>query len=146
MSMAPEPFLGVQPGAAGSIDTDVPPAPFPRVQDLAQLVPDPHKAQPLKLTWSLSALAAGAVLTVTTDAGVPEYWHVEVRSVANTNVRVWQGPQSSGVPDAILGGGGYAKISGRSDFLTVQNAGAGAIDGVIVATRHFDYTVSAGAV
>lgn len=141
--MSANPFVQVQPGPTGSSTTDVPPAPL---QDLAQLVPDSHRSQPLRLPFSLSGLAAGAVLTVTTDAGVPEFWHVQLRPIAGTNVRVYQGAAGSGIPDAVLGGGGDAKIQGRSEYLTVVNAGAVAIDGVIVATRHFDYSVSAGAV
>lgn len=104
-------------------------------QDLKKLIPT--NDQPLLLPFDINNLAAGTIVTFTTDSGVPDLWIVAVRPAAGVRISVFNGPQGSGVPYR-LGGGGKLKLPATSEYLTILiEAGSGAAFGTVVAERKY---------
>lgn len=102
-------------------------------QNLSRLVPD-SSDEPLLLIWYFS-LAAGQVRTLFCEGGIPDKWQVSSIPVAGVRLWVWNGPQASGDP-IVLGGGGYVRIPAMSEYVTIQ-ANTGAITGNVIAWRKY---------
>src|SRR5579859_1254591 len=130
----------------GSTSLDIPPGnPQGYKQDLSLLFPK-AEGEPLLLPFDVNGLAAGNAITFECESGVPEFWYVSLRPVANTRASIYNGPESSGIPYR-LGGGGFLKVRAKSEFLTiVSEVGGAAIIGTVVAARKVDFSISGGAV
>lgn len=130
----------------GSVTLDIPPGePQGYKQDLSLMFPK-AEGEPLLLPFDINGLAAGTVLSILCESGVPEFWYVSLRPVANTRVSVFNGPEASGVPYR-LGGGGSLKVRAKNEFLTIlSEVGGAAAMGTVVATRKVDFSISGGAV
>jgi hypothetical protein len=114
-------------------------------QDLSQLFPK-AEGEPLLIVYDINGLVAGTPATIVSDSGIPEFWYVSIRPVAGVKVSVFNGPESSGVPFR-LGGGGSLKVRAKSEFLTViGEAGSPPIVGTVVATRKMEFEINGGAV
>jgi hypothetical protein len=93
--------------------------------------------QPLLTPFDINNVAAGVALTFNTDAGVPDVWIISIRPAAGVRVSVFNGPQGSGVPYR-LGGGGKLKLPAVSEYLTVYvEGGSNAAFGTVVAVRKY---------
>ena len=130
------------PGGSTSVDI---PAGSPQAykQNLSSLIPK-SEGTDLMIPYDVNGLTAGNSMTFFCESGVPEVWFIAVRPVANSKVSVFNGPENSGVP-IRLGGGGHLKVRAKSEFFTVlAEAGSAAIVGTVFALRgsiakDFDY-------
>jgi len=102
-------------------------------QDLSRLIPVAGD-EPTLLIRAFN-LAVGSLMTVNTDTGVPDYWSVSLIPAAGVKLAIYVGPQASGDP-IWLTGGGYAKIPGLSEFITVVS-NTGTCQGNVIAVRKY---------
>jgi hypothetical protein len=112
-------------------------------QDLSKLVQ--KNDSPLLLFFDINALAAGQSLVFYSDGGVPDYWRVSIRPGAGIRVSVYPGPQISGIP-IRLGGGGKLKLPIPLEYLSVLvEGGSNAASGTVVAVRKYpDFDLDSG--
>jgi hypothetical protein len=102
-------------------------------QNLSRLVPD-QGDEPLLLVWYFS-LTAGQVRTFFCEGGIPDKWQISTVAVAGVKLNVWNGPQQSGDP-IVIGGGGYVRLPALSEYITVQ-ANTGAVQGNAIVWRKY---------
>jgi hypothetical protein len=114
-------------------------------QDLSRMFPK-AEGEPLLLPFDINGVAAGNVITFQCESGVPEFWFVSLRPVANSRASFFNGPENSGVPFR-LGGGGHLKVRAKNEFFTlVVEAGSAAIVGTVVALRKMEFDMNGGAI
>ena len=114
-------------------------------QELSLLMPK-AEGEPLLLVYDLNGVAAGQSVTCICESGLPQYWQVALRPVPNSRASCYNGPEASGIPFR-LGGGGSLKVPAKSEFFTiVVEAGSAAIVGTVIATRKVEVTISGGSV
>lgn len=90
------------------------------IQNLGSLgsAPKPKDGdQPVLIVFDVQQVA-GSTNTCFCESGIPDYWVVSVRPIAAVKVSLFISPSGSGIP-IRLAGGGYAKIPGMSEYLTV---------------------------
>ena len=105
------------------------------VQNLDKLVP--KSEWPLLLPFDINNVAAGQSLTFYSDSGVPDMWHVSIRPTAGVRVSCYNGPNASGVPYR-LGGGGKLKLPATSEYFSIMvETGSNAAFGTVVAVRKY---------
>lgn len=102
-------------------------------QDLSRLVPQAGD-EPLLLIWYFN-LTVGQVRTFFCESGVPDKWQVSTLPTAGVKLYVWNGPQASGDP-IIIGGGGYVRLPAVSEYVTVQS-NVGTIQGNVICWRKY---------
>jgi len=112
-------------------------------QELSKLFPK-AEGEPLLLPFDISAVA-GVATTYVCESGIPEFWHVALRPIANSRVSCFNGPETSGVPYR-LGGGGKLKVRAKSEYFTVViEPGSAAVLGTLVALRKMEFEMEGGA-
>lgn len=111
-------------------------------QDLSRLRPESNEK--LWQPYDLSTALAGRYTTFHCESGIPEFWFISLQPTSGQVARVFDGPEQGGYPAAILGGGGYAKIPGHSEYLTIYNAGLSPLVGSLLAIRGFSLEISPG--
>ena len=121
-------------------------SPPPNAQGLAykqDLTPlrIPSTGQPLFQAWGFN-LTIGQTQTFFCDGGVPEYWIVGITPSAAVRLSVWNGPNASGVP-FVIGGGGKVRLPSNAEYVTVQ-ATLGTCIGNVVALRNLEFEYDPG--
>jgi len=103
---------------AGSLTSEAPWLTGP-LQNLAGLNANTAKGndQPVLIPFDVSTVA-GSSFTCFCESGIPDYWVVSVRPIAAVKVSIFLNVNNSGVP-IRLSGGGYARLPGMSEYLTV---------------------------
>ena len=88
-------------------------------QNLASInnAPSKNHDQPVLIPFDV-ATVAGSSFSCFCESGIPDYWVVTVRPIAAVKVSVFLNANNSGIP-IRLSGGGYAKLPGISEYLTV---------------------------
>lgn len=117
-------------------------------QNLSSLMPKAEDGEPLLLLFDLNGvnLTAGNSITFYSDGGVPEFWRVAIRPVAGVKVSCYNGPEASGIP-MRLGGGGTLKVQAKSEYFTVvAEAGSPGVVGTVAAMRNMEFEINGGAV
>ena len=91
----------------------------PITQNLASInnAPSKNQDQPVLIPFDI-ATVAGSSQTCFCESGIPEYWVVSVRPIAAVKVSLFLSSNNSGIP-IRLSGGGYARLPGISEYLTV---------------------------
>lgn len=102
-------------------------------QNLSRLIPETSD-EPLLLVWYFN-LTVGQVRTFFCEGGIPDKWQVSTIPATGLKLYVWNGPQASGDP-IVIGGGGYVRVPALSEYMTVQS-NAGTIAGNVVAWRKY---------
>ena len=108
-------------------------------QDFTKLIPiDEQELQPLFLPFDLNNIVAGTVRNIYCEAGIPGYWIVSIRSAATpVAVSVFLGPNATGTPFR-LSGGGKLRAPANSEYLTVVvEAGSASVYGTVLAVRRY---------
>lgn len=119
---------------SGAESTVLIPAPNLRYrQDLSRLVPQSGD-EPLLLVWYFN-LTVGQVRTFFCESGIPEKWQVSTLPGSGIRMFVWNGPQASGDPIAV-GGGGFVRVPAVNEYITVQ-ANTGTVTGNVVCWRKY---------
>src|SRR5215831_2053909 len=103
---------------AGSLTSEAPWLTGP-LQNLAGLNANTARGndQPVLIPFDVSTVA-GSSFTCFCESGIPDYWVVSVRPIAAVKVSIFLNVNNSGVP-IRLSGGGYARLPGMSEYLTV---------------------------
>lgn len=89
------------------------------------------KDKPIFILFDVN-LAVGQSTTVFCEADIPEWWIIAVRAVASAKISAFLGPNNSGTPIRMTGGG-VAKVPGMNNYLTVLNEAGGVATTVTVA-------------
>jgi len=92
----------------------------PLVQNLSSINNAPTKNgkdQPVLIPFDI-ATVAGSSQTCFCESGIPDYWVVSVRPIAAVKISLFLNSSNSGIP-IRLSGGGYARLPGMSEYLTV---------------------------
>lgn len=106
-------------------------------QDFRKLLPKPSD-QPLLIPYDINNLTAGNVLYFYCDSGVPDYWLVSIRPGTGLKISVFLGPNASGIPFR-LGGGGKLKLPANSEYLALLGeTGTQPASGTVIAVRQYD--------
>ena len=102
-------------------------------QDLSRLAPIAGD-EPLLLVWYFN-LTVGQVRTFFCESGLPDKWQVSSVPATGVKLWVWNGPQASGDP-IVVGGGGFVRLPAVNEYVTVQ-ANTGTVQGNVVAWRKY---------
>ena|SRR5215471_2592533 len=91
----------------------------PVTQNIASINKAPNKpdCQPLFVPFDVQTVA-GSSQTCFTDSEIPDYWIVSVRPIAAVRISIFLNANNSGIP-IRLAGGGWARLPGISEYLTV---------------------------
>lgn|SRR5215471_3199736 len=91
----------------------------PLKQNIASInnAPSKNNDQPVLIPYDV-ATVAGSSQTLFCESGIPDYWVISVRPIAAVKVSLFLSASNSGVP-VRLSGGGYARLPGMSEYLTV---------------------------
>lgn len=81
----------------------------------------------------LGAVSAPDALQTLTVENPPDFWLVSVPNIANVNVAVHYGTGRGPAPVAKLGPGGYCRVPGRGDAITLDSLGSAGVRPVVVA-------------
>jgi len=109
-------------------------------QNLASInnAPVKHNDQPVLIPYDVAAVA-GSNRTLFCESGIPDYWVVSVMPTAAVKVLIFLSASSSGIP-IRLGGGGYARLPGLSEYLTVVgDATCAAVNVSVIAVRGYKH-------
>ena len=106
-------------------------------QDLSKLSP-PSIDSPLFIAYDINNLVVGQSITYFCDGGMPERWLVAIVAATNTTVNVYIGPEASGVP-IRLSGGGVAKLPAFDEYLTLVCVTTGPAYGTVIALRKYPF-------
>src|SRR5215471_14030038 len=90
------------------------------LQNLGSLGSNPKTKdndQPVLIPFDV-ATVAGSSFTCFCESGIPDYWVITVRPIAAVKVSLFLNTNNSGIP-IRLSGGGYARLPGISEYLTV---------------------------
>jgi len=112
----------------------------PLVQNIASINNAPSKdhCQPVLIPYDV-ATVAGSSQTLFCESGIPDYWVISVRPIAAVKVSLFLSASNSGIP-IRLGGGGYARLPGLSEYLTVVGeATSAACPVTVVAVRGYKH-------
>jgi hypothetical protein len=112
-------------------------------QDLTSMVK--KSEAPLLIIYDVNAVPANTAITFYSDGGAPDYWRVSIRPSAGVRVSVYKGPESSGIP-IRLGGGGKLKLPIPTEYITLLvEVGSNPASGNVVAVRKYpDFDLDAG--
>lgn len=112
-------------------------------QDLTSVVK--KSEAPLLLLYDLNGVAANTSITFFSDSGAPDYWRVSIRPAAGVRVSVFKGPEASGIPFR-LGGGGKLKMPIPTEYVTVLvEPGSNPAFGNVFAVRKYpDFDIDSG--
>jgi hypothetical protein len=102
-------------------------------QNLSRLVPDVGD-EPLLLVWYFN-LTVGQTRTFLCEGGIPDKWQISTTPAAGLRLYVWNGPQASGDP-IVIGGGGYVRLPALNEYITVQS-NLGTVQGNVIAWRKY---------
>ena len=102
-----------------------------------------HKDSPLFLVFDINIASVGGQITCFSDSGIPDFWIVTLIPSTGARAYVYSGPQNSGAP-IRLGGGGEIKLPAFNEYLTIVCYGA-PITGTVVAIRKYtDVAINGG--
>ncbi|HEY1343954.1 MAG TPA: hypothetical protein VGF54_03060 [Streptosporangiaceae bacterium] len=110
------------------------------LQNLSSLNKNAAKVneQPVLIAFDV-ATVAGSSFTCFCESGIPDYWVVSVRPIAAVKVSLFLNVNNSGVP-IRLSGGGYARLPGMSEYLTVVGeATSAACPVTVIAVRGYKH-------
>jgi hypothetical protein len=110
------------------------------LQNLSSLNKNAAKVneQPVLIAFDV-ATGAGSSFTCFCESGIPDYWVVSVRPIAAVKVSLFLNVNNSGVP-IRLSGGGYARLPGMSEYLTVVGeATSAACPVTVIAVRGYKH-------
>jgi hypothetical protein len=110
------------------------------LQNLSSLNKNAAKVneQPVLIAFDVATIA-GSSFTCFCESGIPDYWVVSVRPIAAVKVSLFLNVNNSGVP-IRLSGGGYARLPGMSEYLTVVGeATSAACPVTVIAVRGYKH-------
>ena len=112
-------------------------------QNLGTINAAKHSDSPLLLVFDISLSTAGTSVTCFSESEIPDFWICSLVPNVGTRALVYNGPQISGVP-MRLGGGGYVKVPGLNEYFTIY-CSAPVVNGTVFAIRKYaDVTITGG--
>jgi len=102
-----------------------------------------HKDTPLFLVFDINLPSVGNQVVCYSDSGIPDFWLCTLLPLSGSRAFVYNGPQNSGAP-IRLGGGGSCKLPAFNEYFTVVSYG-GIVTGTVVAYRRYtDLSIDGG--
>jgi hypothetical protein len=114
-------------------------------QDLSRLIPS-NSDQPLFLAYDLALTTAVPTLRISCEGGIPQRWIVSIVPATGIAVAVYLGPEASGSPIRLTGGG-VIQIPSFDEYITLVLTTGASATGNVLALRKYDFIeISSGVV
>ena len=93
------------------------------------------KDTPLFIVYDVNLTTVGSAVTCFSESEIPDFWICTMLPLAGLRALCYNGPQNSGVP-IRLAGGGFIKVPGLNEYFTVVNSAA-TVTGTVIAVRKY---------
>jgi len=93
------------------------------------------KDSPLFIVYDVNLTSVGQTLTCYSESEVPDFWVCTMLPLVGLRALIYNGPQNSGVP-MRLAGGGFLKVPAMNEYFTVV-CSAATVTGTVIAVRKY---------